>query len=97
MNATMYIIKDENAYRLGSPTEVRLWEPEFLSRTWIRRVTVSLPDGFCVAEGAYGESLIYRGNEHYELGTNKDEEPVIIDHHNNGTYIPLTVLSEGWD
>ena len=52
---------------------------ERISDAHLTCFSVSLPDGFCVAEGAYGESLIYRGNEHYELGTNKDEEPVIID------------------
>lgn len=97
MTAIIYIIKEREAYRLGLEPVVRLWEPESVSRAWIRRLTVSLPDSFYVAKNIYDEPLIYRDNEHYELGTNKDGKPVIIDHKNPGAYIPVTVLSEGWD
>lgn len=97
MTATIYIVKEEDAYRMGWEPKVLLWEPESVSRTWIRRETVELPNGFYVANNAYDEPLIFCDGEHYEISTNKAEEPVIIDHKSNGDYIPLTVLSEGWD
>lgn len=97
MKATLYVIKDEDAYRFGRDPVVRLWEPKDLSRAWIRRVTVELPEGFKVAKSTYEEYGIYSGKEHYELSTDKEENPVIIDHIHNGAYIRLPVLGEGWD
>lgn len=97
MTTTIYIIKESDAYRFGLDPVVRLCEPESVSRTWIRRVTVQLPDGFSVEESKCGGPMIYQGNDYYELGINRDEDPVIIDHKENGAYIPLTVLYEGWD
>lgn len=97
MTATLYIIKGADAYRLGADPVVRLWEPESISRTWIRRVTVDMPEGFRVADNAYDEPCIYRGGQQYELATDKNENPVIIDHLNSGAYINMDVLDEGWD
>lgn len=97
MTVTLYIIKDGDGYKFGNLPIVRLWEPESISRTWIRRVTVNLPDGFRVADNVYEEPCLYRGNQQYELSTDKADNPVIIDHLNNGAYIHLTVLAEGWD
>lgn len=97
MKATLYVIKDADAYRFGRDPVVRLWEPESLSREWIRRITVELPEGYEIAENKYGEKALYRNGEHYELSTDKDENPVIIDHKNNGRYIQLTALAEGWN
>lgn len=96
MTATLYIIKDADGYRLGADPVIRLWEPESVSRTWIRRVTVELPNGYKVAENYYGEPNIYLDGEHYELGTDKNDSPVIIDHKNNGSFIRLPILEEGW-
>lgn len=97
MVTTLYIIKGQDAYRFGFDPVVRLWESESVSRTWIRRVNVDLPDGFEVAKNYYGDPMICCGGEGYELATNANEDPVIIDHTENGKYIPLTVLSDGWD
>lgn len=44
MTITLYIIKGQDAYRFGFDPVVRLWEPESVSRAWIRRVIVELPD-----------------------------------------------------
>lgn len=97
METTIYIIADADAYRFGHRPTVRLTEPESISRMWITRAVVELPQGFEVAESVSGTPLIYRGNEHYELITNAAGEPVIVDHHNRGAYIPLTIISEGWE
>lgn len=97
MDATLYIVKEMDAYRLGFDPVVRLWEPDGVSRQWICRVKVELPDGFEIGENYCGEPGLYCGEEHYELGTNKAGDPVIYDHKNNGAYIPIVVLSEGWD
>lgn len=97
MKETLYIIKDEDGYRLGAEPVVRLWEPEWISRTWIRKVTVDLPEGFQTGINHYGEPMIFRGEEHYEIGTDGKENPVIIDHKNNGAYIHLPILTEGWN
>lgn len=96
MEITLYIIKDRDAYRFGFEPVIRLWEPEGLSRQWIRRVKVELPEGFEVAKNAYEEYGVYSGGECYKLSTDKGEDPVIIDHRHNGAYIRLPVLSEGW-
>lgn len=97
METTLYIIKDADGYRFGTDPVVRLWEPESISRTWIRKVTVALPDGFQVKNNYYEEPLIYCGDQQYELTTDKDNNPVIIDHTNKGAYIHMTVLAEGWN
>lgn len=96
MDATLYVIKDADAYRFGRDPVVRLWEPEGLSREWIRRVTVELPEGYEIAENQYGEQLLFKDGEHYELAADKSGSPVIIDHKDNGRYIRLPILSEGW-
>lgn len=97
MVTTLYIIKEADAYRFGFDPVVRFFEPESASRAWIRRLTVELPAGFYVTSNVYDEPMIFCDGEHYEIGTNKAEEPVIIDHKSNGCYIPLSVLCEGWD
>lgn len=97
MEATLYVIKDADAYRFGCNPVVRLWEPKSLSRQWIRRVKVELPEGYYIAENQYGEELLFKNGKHYELYTDKNENPVIIDHIHNGAYIRLPILSEGWD
>lgn len=97
MTAALYIIKEQDAYRLGYDPVVRLWEPESISRTWIRKVVVELPEGYYVAETTFGDLCLYRGGEQYELATNAREDPIIVDHNNNGRFIPLSIVSEGWD
>lgn len=97
MTTTLYIVKAPEAYEFGWPPKVQLWEPESLSRTWIRRLSVELPSGFEVSENYYGEPLIFREGRAYDLGVNKAGNPVIIDHTNNSQYIPIKILSEGWD
>lgn len=97
MTATLYIIKDADGYGFGRDPVVRLQEPECMSRAWIRKATVALPDGFEVAESRYGEKFVYRGDQQYEVSTDKNGAPVIIDHTNSGAYIRMDVLAEGWD
>lgn len=97
MTATLYIIKEADGYRFGADPVVRLWEPESISRAWIRKVTVELPDGYRVADNYYGEPFVYCGNRRYELSVDKHGNPVIIDHTNNYTYIHMDILAEGWD
>ena len=97
MTATLYIIKDADGYRFGRGPVVRLQEPECVSRTWIRKVTVELPNEFEVAENQYGEKFVYLGDRQYEVSTDENGAPVIIDHTNSGAYIRMAVLAEGWD
>lgn len=97
MDATLYIVREMDACRLGLDPVVRLLEPDGVSRQWIRCVKVELPDGFEIGENYYGEPWLYCGEEHYEIVANKAGDPVIYDHKNNSAYIPLPVLSEGWD
>ncbi len=97
MSVTIYIIKEQSAYQFGWDPVVSLTEPPFISRTWIRKLTVELPKGFSVEMNKYDEPMVFRGNEAYKLATNKQEDPVILDHNSYGSYIPLVVLHEGWD
>lgn len=97
MTAALYIIKDRDAYRFGLDPIVQLWEPESISRIWIRRVVVELPEGFHVAESASCNLCLYCGDKDYGLATNKAGDPVVVDHNNNGSFIPLSIVSEGWD
>ena len=99
MKATLYITRTGDMIRFGLPARVTLDEFPEVSRTWMRRVTVELPEGFMVGESNYGEPLIVRAGERqgFELTVNAQGEPVIVDHTNRGAYIALPILSEGWD
>ena len=99
MKATMYITRTGEMIDLGKPARVSLYEFPEVSRVWVRRVTVELPDGFSVGESNYGEPLIVRDGEQmgFELAATVNDDPVIVDHTDCGKNIPLRVLSEGWD
>lgn len=95
---TLYITRTEDMIRFGKPAEVTLEEYPEISRTWIRRITVELPTGFEVTKTKDGRKHIFRGSECYELTENVDGVPCIIDHtQRSGPFIPLQILSEGWD
>lgn len=95
--ATIYIIRTEDHYRMDKPATVSLTEPQDLSRTWYERLIVELPEDFRVGCNIYGEPLIYRDSDGYDLHVDRDGNPVIIDHTARGKYIPLAVISVGWD
>lgn len=98
MTATLYITRTDDMIRTGKPAEVTLDEYPESSRTWIQRVVVELPAGFETAESADCRKRIYRGSDCYELTVNADGVPCIIDHtQRGGPFIPLHILSEGWD
>ena len=98
MTTTLYITRTGVMIQTGKPAEVTLEEYPEISRTWIRRVTVELPAGFEAAEAGDGGKRIFRGPDCYELTANVDDVPCIIDHtQRGGPFIPLRVLSEGWD
>lgn len=95
---TLYITRTDDMIRIGTPAEVTLDEYPEISRTWTRRVTVELPAGFEVAEAGDGRKHIFRGSDCYELAANVGGVPCIIDHTQlGGPFIPLQILSEGWD
>lgn len=95
MNATIYIYRDSDMIHTGQQARAMLTEPN-VSRTWIRRVVVQLPDGYEIAWNKYGEPMMFRGSEAVPLSTNSQEEPVIIDPDDNGKHILLPIISEGW-
>ncbi|MFR8953849.1 MAG: hypothetical protein ACLVH7_07040 [Flavonifractor plautii] len=98
MTTTLYITRTGDMIRTGKPAAVTLEEYPEISRTWTRRVTVELPAGFEAAEAGDGRKHIFRGSDCYELTANADGVPCIIDHtQRGGPFIPLRVLSEGWD
>ena len=98
METTLYITKTDDMIHLGKPAKVTLEEFPEVSRTWVRRVVVELPKDFEVAEAGDGRKHIFRGSDMYELHSNKDDEPVIIDHtKRGGPFITLHILEEGWD
>lgn len=97
MKATLYITRTGEMIDLGKPARVTLYGFPEVSRVWVRRVVVELPDGFEVGNNGYGCKMICRGDRGYELAATVNEEPVIVDHTDNGKYIPLPILSEGWD
>mgnify|MGYP003372286200 CR=1 FL=1 len=97
MNVTLYITRTGDMIRFGTPAQVTLYDHPTVSRAWIRRVEVELPDGFFLDKNQAGLPAICRGEDAFELIANSDETPCIIDHINYGKYIPLTVVSEGWD
>ena len=98
MTTTLYITRTGDMIRTGKPAEVTLEEYPGISRTWIRRITVDLPAGFEIAEAGDGRKHIFRGADCYELTANADGVPCIIDHtQRGGPFIPLPILSEGWD
>lgn len=97
MKTTIYITRTGDMIKFGTPANVFLRELPTISRTWIRRAEVELPDGFSLGENQYDQPAICRDGETYELTVNADEPPCIIDHTDYGKYIPLTIISEGWD
>lgn len=97
MKITIYITRTGDMIKFGMPANVYLYELPTISRTWIRRAEVELPDGFSLGENQNGLPAVCRGNDTYELTVNAGETPCIIDHTNYGKYIPLTIISEGWD
>lgn len=98
MKTTMYITRTGDMIQFGKPAKVTLDEYPEISRTWTRKVVVDLPAGFEVAESQDGTKRIYRGSDCYELAVNASEMPVIIDHtKQGGPFIPVRVISEGWD
>ena len=98
MTTTLYITRTGDMIRTGKPAEVTLDEYPEISRTWIRRIIVELPAGFEAAEAGDGSKHIFRSSDCYELTVNADGVPCIIDHtQRGGPFIPLRVLSDGWD
>lgn len=99
MKATLYITRTGDMIRLGQPAKVTLYEFPEVSRTWIRRVAVELPDGFSVAVNGCGEPLIVWEGEQlsFELTANSKDEPAIVDHTDRSAFIKLPILAEGWD
>ena len=98
MTTTLYITRTGDMIQTGKPAEVTLEEYPEISRTWMRRVEVELPDGYEVAEAGDGRKHIFCGSDCYELTANADGVPCIIDHtQRGGPFIPLPILSEGWD
>ena len=97
MNAVLYIIKTADMYRFGIPAEVRLAEVYGLSKAWMRKVTVSLPEGYSVKTTTSGEEFIFYKNEVYpcSLAVNAKEEPVIVNL-DSGSHIVLPIIEEGW-
>lgn len=97
MTTTLYITRTGDMIQTGKPAEITLDEYPGISRTWMRRVVVTLPDGFEVAEAGDGRKHIFRGSDCYELTANANGLPCIIDHtQRGGPYIPLDILAEGW-
>ena len=45
MNVTLYITRTGDMIRFGTPAQVTLYDHPTVSRAWIRRVEVELPDG----------------------------------------------------
>lgn len=97
MKATIYITRTSDMIRFGLPAKVTLTEYREVSRTWIRRVEVELPEGFEVSKNHMDQPMIFRGGEHYDLIANTNGIPCIVDHTDNGRQIKTTILSEGWD
>ncbi len=97
MTATMYITRTGDMIEFGKPARVTLYEFPDVSRVWMRRVEVEMPDGFEVGQNMHDRPMICRAGETYELIANAKGIPCIIDHTDFGRYIPLKILSEGWD
>lgn len=99
---TIYITKDQKCYQFGLPPIVTLKEPDWVSRTWIRKLIVEIPAGYEIAEAIDGSMQIYDKNEKpQEFGTDKNEMPFIYEYKvgcfDKCDKIPLKVLKEGWD
>lgn len=94
MTTTLYMTRTGDMIITGKRSSVTLDEYPAISSTWVRRLTVELPDGFVVAEAVDGSHHIYRGNDYYELGANINDEPIIYDHTQHGKHIALRVVSE---
>ena len=97
METQIFITKDETALNFGWPAAVTLTEPLYISRQFIRRVIVELPEGFDVAENQIGEKKVFGPGGGYDLAVDANGNPVIIDHLNFGKNIKMRIVREGWD
>lgn len=93
---TIYITKTADCYRFGMPPTVTMEEPGGCSRTWIKKMSVEIPNGFEVVLCKDERNRFFRDNNSFEMGIGKNGNPVIIDHV-NWSYIPLRIIKEGWD
>lgn len=94
MTTALYITRTGDMISLGQPAAVTLDEYP-VSRTWTRRVSVELPEGYEAARSMDGIRRIYRGSECCHLMVDAQENPEILDFERG--HISLAVLAEGWD
>lgn len=97
---TIYTIRTEDHYRLGTPAAHTLTEPETISRTWIDRAEYMLPKGYEVAASTDGTPAIYNAtgkhcdiidSAHYGIGGGA---PVLIDNAANPRRVTLTKVRD---
>lgn len=98
MKVTMYVTRTDDMIRFGCPARVTLDEFPEVSRTWVRRVTVDLPEGYYVGETNRCERAVFKSGEAvaFDLAADSHDNPVLIDHTDGGKFIRLPILAEGW-
>lgn len=98
--ATIYITQDADMIQLGRDPIVTLDEPPEISRDYIRRLLVELPDGYTVNKSQDCARRIYREGDPmpYEIVIDAQGELVLLDSSTlPARHVNLTVFSEGWD
>lgn len=96
--AVVYVLQDADMIQRGVEPVATLDEPADVSRAFIRRLSVSLPEGYHVSESQDGTHRVYRDGEPmpYELATNAAGDPVLLDVSTMPpSHIKMTILSEG--
>ena len=98
MITTLYITCTGDMLRLGIPALVTLDEYPDVSRTWVRRAIVELPEGYYVGEANCCKRMIFKAGKEgaFDLAADSHDNPVLIDHTDGGKFIRLPILSEGW-
>lgn len=90
MKAILYIHKGPNEIQFGMPARVSTLEDRELSRDFIRRVIVTLPDGYTTGTPSDGSPITCIFNEKKvmaDLSASKSGDPVIFDPIRPGAFI----------
>lgn len=97
MTIDLFIFQDGDMIRRGAAPVALLQEPPGVSRAWVERVGVEIPDGYSFGGSRSGEIGIFRDGWAMPLGVDADGQPVMIDLDDHGRYIPLHVVRRGWN
>jgi hypothetical protein len=99
-NIIIYTVNTEDHYRLGTPSEHLLYEPN-ISRTWIERAEYEIPEGYYVGSREDGLPEFYRKDDNSHCPLTDSEcygkgggKPILIDNRANKYRVKFTKIRD---